>query len=192
MKTTISFLLVLSFLLAPYQARSQDHKDNPVAICIVLGVGLGLAYGIWKLCDKIPKLEPVTPPPAPPTNPVPVLPTNSIPTNTVPKKRAMMIQSGDAVLVQNIAASGYVDSYANVPVKYTTMFAVVLESSSDIKAWTTECTVTGYLSSAGSFVGYWTNGVPALTTYAPINQEQQIVDFGLVGGASKFYRLRKP
>jgi hypothetical protein len=70
--------------------RDQDPQPKLLAPCIaagiIIGIGIGGVYVIWKLCQKLP--PPTTPPPPPP--PVPPLPpvtTNAPPaTNSAPSE----------------------------------------------------------------------------------------------------------
>lgn len=201
MKTRLTTaLLVASFVaLTPSSIQADDQPnepDNPVvAGCVVIAVGIVVYWGLSKLCDKVlpPTTKPVTPPPVVPP---PIIQTNSVPTNcpTCPKKKLMGVLNTDqGVTMANIAAFAFPDVQASNTVNFTTMFATVVESSRDMTTWKPECTITGYLSSAGSLVAYYTNGVLAMTTYAPNRVGLHQSDLDMTGGAgSKLFRLRQP
>jgi hypothetical protein len=98
--------------------------------------------------------------------------------------------SDDAVIEGDISDAGYLDPQGAL---YTTMWATMIESTTNFLSWRDECSITSYVSSAGRFIGYWTSGVPALCTYAPRSMITNYADFDLERGApSKFFRLRRP
>ncbi len=193
----VSSVLAVALLLStsPCYATDDPPDDDPpttiAMACFVIAIGGVVAVGLWKLCKAIPSPGDIPHPvAAPPTNPPPIInPTNSVPTNKPPWWKFWTLNvASNTIHAQNIVGYGFLD-YSNRV--YDQMVDYSIESSTNLRDWRTECSVTGWLSSGAAFFAYYSNGVPLVTTYSTSYNQTNYVpwDMGTGREPNKMFRL---
>ena len=181
--------LLLAGLFAATSLKAQDVTPPPsssepkcIAICIgagiIIGIGAGGAYVIWRLCHLLP--PPAPPPPKPPAPPPPPPPgTNAPPTNVTSRALSKTLSTSAlqllwtvtnaTPLIYDISSFDYADTNANADgtVYYTGLLCEDnLQTSVDLKNWQL-FSLRAYISANGVLTAIYDGTNVIYATYTP-------------------------
>jgi len=160
------FILILASCLFVSQAQADTNDDGQLAgACIVavavIGVGLLLVISLTKMCKHC--LPPPNDPPQPPassTNHTASSYGNVTGTVSLPL-------SDEAVQCYDVSSYSFANRDPN-GFPYLLWFTCVIESSTNLSNWRTQCTLNGW-ASATTIVTVWSdeNAQPVCTNFVP-------------------------
>jgi hypothetical protein len=160
MKTTrlaVTLLLVSLMLIVPGHAQQTQPpaKHNVIIMgCLVLAIGAVFVYGVYKLCEKLPPMDPPGDQPPPPV----VIVTNYFPVNT---NLLTIIQHGSTTLQMPSR-----DLHQSPKWQVVTL---ALESSPDLTHWSPSFYVTNWICPTQHiYVVSDSKAVPVRTNWNPI------------------------
>lgn len=190
-------ILIAALAVVPYRpARAQQKPAVIVPLvcgCVVLGVGLYVAWKLVQLCKKLddPHKDPQPGPPPGTNGPAP----------QVTKIRAFATQTAVSVAVgclddsgaaySDISTNNYCDPVTGAAV--TTYLEARLLTSADTVTWKEVYTINGWASSTGTQLLFSSNGVPVYTNYLWLNATN-FVPLPIANGTepAKFFRIAGP
>lgn len=202
----VTLLLVITFA-GPIALEAQTtnsppppppDKDLLAVACAVLAIGAVVIWGLWKICKKIPPLNPPNSGTnAPPVNPPP---TNSIHTNPPAPPRKTALTTSDTFMFQldlenvqrySIAQYQFPDTvsggYYTAKSKWS-----VLVSTNLTGDWYTTLTVSMFDNdySGGQLWAVYRDGTNLYNAYFMPGADFNLpIDFALPGQPKEFFRL---
>lgn len=191
--------LIAAMVAAPMnvQARPSDGGEDDqdliaIGICVLV-VGGTIAYGLYKLCQRIPQPPRPDnfPPPPPPTNNPPFSVGTNAPTIRTNSGNKIKITSAahPAVFEEDISRFGYTSPATGEPI--TRMWWYSIEQSPDLNTWSDSLSLTGYVSASSEYISAWTNGVCAANILAIKGQTNYVpVELGTGEEKAKFFRTQ--